>query len=386
MAILRMTRRRMLRGAALTGLGLTGGTFGSVLSSGIAAGQERQGTRGRPALAIREQGSFYVGGKQTRNGTNAAPFDPSKAVLPSQGNETIWVSDLYAQYQVPTNPRPLPIVLWHGGGLNAKCWEQTADGREGYQSILLRDRYSVYIIDQPGQGRTSRGVTAGLPGAAGLRTGVEGAWTRDRLGPAPGQFFPNTAFPRDAVDQYFHQMGSGGGGATRDDTVAAVAALFDRIGPGILVTHSASALTGWFAAMTTSKIRAVIAYEPASQLYPQGQVPNIPTMTNGDKIFAPTEVPLEQFRKLAAIPIQIVYGDNIPSAPTPRTWFMDWWRVNRMATSLQVDAIRRLGGDVTLLNLPEAGLTGNTHFPFSDLNNEGVANTFFGFLRSKRLD
>jgi hypothetical protein len=38
------------------------------------------------------------------------------------------------------------------------------------------------------------------------------------------------------------------------------------------------------------------------------------------------------------------------------------------------------------LDLPEAGLAGNTHFPFSDLNNLAVADLLSGFLREKKLD
>ena len=43
-------------------------------------------------------------------------------------------------------------------------------------------------------------------------------------------------------------------------------------------------------------------------------------------------------------------------------------------------------GDTTVIHLPEAGLTGNTHFPFSDLNNEKVAEHLANWLYKKRLD
>jgi hypothetical protein len=49
-------------------------------------------------------------------------------------------------------------------------------------------------------------------------------------------------------------------------------------------------------------------------------------------------------------------------------------------------AVNRRGGDVTVVHLPELGLRGNTHFPFSDLNNIEVADLLSTFLASKGLD
>ena len=50
------------------------------------------------------------------------------------------------------------------------------------------------------------------------------------------------------------------------------------------------------------------------------------------------------------------------------------------------DAVNKYGGDVTLVQLPQAGLKGNTHFPMSDLNNIGVADLMSEWLNKKGLD
>ena len=50
------------------------------------------------------------------------------------------------------------------------------------------------------------------------------------------------------------------------------------------------------------------------------------------------------------------------------------------------DAVNKRGGDVTVVHLPDAGLHGNTHFPFSDLNNVQVADLMSDWLRKKGLD
>ncbi len=47
-------------------------------------------------------------------------------------------------------------------------------------------------------------------------------------------------------------------------TSDATAALFKKIGPGVLVTHSQAGGPGWVTAMKTANVRAVVAYEPGS--------------------------------------------------------------------------------------------------------------------------
>jgi hypothetical protein len=50
------------------------------------------------------------------------------------------------------------------------------------------------------------------------------------------------------------------------------------------------------------------------------------------------------------------------------------------------DTVNKHGGQVTLLHLPEIGIRGNTHFPFSDLNNVEIADQVSKFLAEKGLD
>ncbi len=48
-------------------------------------------------------------------------------------------------------------------------------------------------------------------------------------------------------------------------------------------------------------------------------------------------------------------------------------------------AINRHGGDATVVHLPKVGIYGNTHFPFSDLNNRQIAQLLADWLRDKQL-
>ena len=55
-------------------------------------------------------------------------------------------------------------------------------------------------------------------------------------------------------------------------------------------------------------------------------------------------------------------------------------------TRLGVDTVNRHGSDATLVHLPERGVTGNTHFLMSDLNNVEIADLIAEWLAGKTLD
>jgi hypothetical protein len=109
------------------------------------------------ALNIEEQGSFAVGGTViTSDGT----FDPRNPTDP-QG-QTLHSDHGRVVYQVPRDARDLPLVLWHGYQAAGTTWDSTPDGREGFQTIFLRRRFSVYVLDQPRRGaagKTTIGTT-----------------------------------------------------------------------------------------------------------------------------------------------------------------------------------------------------------------------------------
>jgi hypothetical protein len=46
----------------------------------------------------------------------------------------------------------------------------------------------------------------------------------------------------------------------------------------------------------------------------------------------------------------------------------------------------RHGGDAAVVHLPEIGIKGNTHFPFSDMNNQEIAVVLGEWLHEKKLD
>ena len=229
----------------------------------------------KPApLLIQEQGSFAVGGTVV---TAPGTFDPIRhgAFNPadqSVAGQTLHGDHAYVFYQVPADARRLPLVMWHGHGQSGKTWETTPDGREGFQNIFLRRRFPVYLVDQPRRGRASRStVPMNLTASAD-----EQLWFGIfRLGVWPN-LFPGVQFAQQpqALEQYFRQMVPNTGPFDMDVNSTAVAALFDRIGPGILVTHSQSGGLGWRTAIKNRNVRAIVSYEPGSNFpFPEGEAP-----------------------------------------------------------------------------------------------------------------
>ena len=284
-------------------------------------------------LAIQEQGSFAVGGTVL---TTPGTFDPNK---PTPAGQTFRGDHAYVSYQVPVNARPLPLVMWHGAAQFSKSWETTPDGREGFQTIFLRRGFLVYLLDQPRRGNAGRStVPATVTPAAD-----EQAWFNIfRLGEWP-DYFPGVQVSRDpgALDQFFRSMTPNTGPFDAEVVSNAVSALFDKVGPAILVTHSQSGGPGWLTAIRNANVRAVVAYEPGSGfVFPDGEVPS--PMPSAAGPLEAAGIPVSDFMRLTRLPIVIYYGDNIPEAPTSSPG-RDNWRVRLAMARLWRDAVNRHG-------------------------------------------
>jgi hypothetical protein len=327
-------------------------------------------------ILIQDQGSFTVGGTVI---TSPGIFDPYK---PTPAGQTFRGDHAYVFYQIPVKARKYPLVMWHGIGQFSKTWETTPDGREGYQNIFLRRHFGVYVLDQPRRGDAGRSTVA-----ADIKpTPDEQQWFDVfRVGVWP-DYFDGVQFARDTntLNQYFRSMTPNLGPIDINVTTDAAAALFQKIGPAILVTHSHSGGMGWLTAIKNQHVKAIVSYEPGSGfLFPEGEVP--PPVESSSGALSASAVPMTDFMRLTKIPIIIYYGDNIPDKPSPNPG-ADGWRARLAMARLWRDAVNRHGGDVTVVHLPEAGIRGNTHFPFSDLNNLHIADLMSKFLHEKGLD
>ncbi len=344
-----------------------------LLGSSCANKDEKQNSE---VIQIEEQGSFTVGGTVIEH---PGTFDPYNQTPEGQ---TFHGDHAYVFYQVPANARTYPLVMWHGLGQFSKTWETTPDGREGFQNIFLRRRFPVYVIDQPRRGDAGRST---VPATIDPVPDEQGWFGTFRIGIWP-DYFDGVQFSRDAaaLEQYFRSMTPNIGAIDVNLNAEAVSALFDKIGSGILVTHSHSGGMGWLTTVKNRNVKAIVCYEPGSGfLFPVGEVPE-PLPSAGGLLEA-VGIPMEDFKQLTKIPIVIYYGDNIPEEPNPNPG-QDGWRVRLEMARLWRDTVNKYGGDVTVVHLPEIGIKGNTHFPFSDLNNVEIADLMSEWLKSKELD
>lgn len=327
-------------------------------------------------LVIRAQGSFAVGGTvQSTPGT----YDNN---APTAAGQSFHGDHLYAFFQVPENARPLPIVMLHGAYVSGRSWETTYDGREGFQTIFLRRRFPVYVVDQPRRGRAGNSTVA---------TTIEPTpndqlfFDQFRIGQWP-KFFDGVQFDRspETMNQFFRSLTPNTGPYDAKVIASAMTALLEKTGPAILFTHSQGGEPGWLTAIESPNVKAVVAFEPGSGfVFPKGEAPA--EMPSAAGTLKPVEIPATDFARLTRMPIIVYYGDNIPIEPTAERG-KDNWRVRLAMAKLWVAAVNRHGGDARLVHLPDIGIRGNTHFLMSDLNNLQIADQVSKFLAEKKLD
>ena len=169
----------------------------------------------REPLALRDFGSFHVGGRlaEVSGPVRKVPLGDGKT-QEVDPNGTFLVEDMYVQYFLPQNRRgKFPMLMWHGGGLTGVTYETTPDGRPGWLDMFARKGWDVYVSDAVERGRAGFAppeVFKGEPVFAPLGF----AWEQYRIG-APGSFnnapekrvaYPGGQFPVAGYDNLVRQM------------------------------------------------------------------------------------------------------------------------------------------------------------------------------------
>jgi hypothetical protein len=334
---------QLLRGAAAT--------FMAVLAAGCGpAGEDSS------PLLIEQQGAFAVGG----------------TVLGDPAVSSLHCDHGVVEYQIPPRPRAVNLLMWHSA--SAVAWQTRWDGGEGFQSLFLRRGFPVYLWDGPRVGRANWGCadTDYSPGV-GRDQGNFVAW---RFGAEHPEWFDDVQFPTHDAEAWNQAMRAR---YQEFDSVenaelqsAAAAELADRIGATVALTNSAGGLRALLTALKSDNIRGIVAYENVGYVFPQGEAGAPPGP------FGPVEVPLDDFRKLTRIPLQMVWGDNVDKSERYGAALAESRRF--------VELVNAHGGNAELLMLRDAGLIGNTHIPFADMNNVEVADLLSKFLSAHGLD
>lgn len=320
------------------------------LALGVAAASlQAEGEAG--ILSLRAQGHFYVGMEVSAPADNGAV---------SVRNQT------YVGFQLPVERKhPLPLILIHGGGGQATDWFSTPDGRDGWRDYFLADGFDVYWVDRPGFGRSPANTAYGEMNSAGNSKIVSFLAEAEH-------------WPGDADDfrdpSILALMASAAPGPYAGNSIAArgIAELLERIGPAILITHSAGATAGWWAAdLVPDKVAGIIAIEPGAS--------NVVSNMRRGLRFAPPLPPdfvpvrgADNCELQGAAPSQLPHWRNI--------------RVELVGSELglsdslpcALQAFRQAGVPASYTWLPDKGLHGNGHYMMAETNNGEVVRVIIG--------
>ena len=267
---------------------------------------------------------------------------------------------MFVTWEAPERvTQPYPVVLVHGGTLQGTEWLDTPDGRPGWAQRLVEAGYAVLIVDRPGHGRSP--YHPDIVGPMGQPFSYE---------QAAEVYFPSTAastqtqWPfdpgdHDAFDAFIAPYGPMPAdlAASQEMDANRLASLLDRIGPAIVITHSASGPDGWLVAdRRPDHVAAIVTIEPMGP--PFGETPGIgsldwgltaapvtydPPRSTAAEVHAADSSSL-RIPALAGLPVAVVTGETSVFAT--------------FAPAI-VDFLVMAGAAVEQLHLPDYGVFGN---------------------------
>jgi len=334
--------------------------------------------------AVAQRGYFYVGGKYVG--------EPSNEIMQGQA---------YVEVLAPKDVRrPYPLVLIHGGGQTATNWMGTPDGRKGWAEYFVEQGYIVYMIDQPMRGRS-----AAHPGDGPTRmftptneewqfTAIENEarWPQAKLHTQwPGEG-PNKGRKGDPIFDAFY--------ATQVETVIsneetqrrnkeATAALLDRIGPAIVLTHSQSGPFGWLIADARPRlVKAIVAIEPMGPPFEAAVVgtgkarawgvTDVP-ITYDPPVKGPSELAVEREAKADGPDLFVCWMQKAPARQLVSLKNIPVMVMSAEASYHQVydhcttKYLNQAGLKTEHIRLQDRGIRGNGHLVMIEKNNLDIA-------------
>ena len=327
------------------------------------------GLAGAPAMAqtkdpivLRGMGSFHIGGRVVEiSGKPIREVTIGGATQKLNPNGTYLVEQMYVQYLLPQSRKgKVPLLMWHGGGFTGVTYESTPDGREGWLNMFVRKGWDTYVSDAVERGRAGWAMPEVFAGEPVFLT-IEAPWVTWRFGEA-GTWSPDppkrrpyagSQFPFEAYDNLIRQIVPRWT-TTNDAIMAAYNELVDKVGPCVLLVHSQSGAFGYQAALKRpDKVKALIIVEGTIR---------------GDAATAAA---------LKNVPILVLYGDHVDKSP-----MFSAQRENNLRMAALAKAA---GGSIEIVNLPDVGIRGNTHFMMMEKNNAAIADLIQAWLAGKGL-
>ena len=339
-----------------------------------------------PAIdAAASVGYFYVGGRYVG------------------GSDTqVMQGAMYVEVLRPKHvAHRYPLVLIHGAGQTGTNWLGTPDGRPGWAQYFLTRGYVIYIVDQPARGRSAwhHGVDGELKSVPAsvvekLFTAPEesGAWPQAKkhtqwpgTGPLKGRMGDPVfdAFYSTQVDSLVNNA------ETQKLVQSAGAALLDRIGPAILLTHSQAGAFGWLIADARPKlVKGIVAVEPFGPPFHDAVLGDGTArpwgladikLTYEPLVESPDEIDIVQQKQPDAPDLYACWLQTDPARRLPNLAHIPIMVVTSEASyhavydHCTVRYLRQVGAHVDFVRLEDVGIHGNGHMMMLETNNMAIA-------------
>jgi pimeloyl-ACP methyl ester carboxylesterase len=296
--------------------------------------------------------------------------------------------------------RPYPLVLIHGAAQTATNWMGTPDGRKGWAEYFVEQGYVVYMIDQPMRGRSAwhpadgatRMFTAAQEEFQFTSPELTGTWPQAKKHTQwPGDG-PNKGRRGDPAFDAFY--------ATQVETVtsneetqlrnqAAGAALLDKIGPAIILTHSQSGPFGWLIAdARPALVKGIVAIEPSGPPFENAiigtgkgrawGVADVP-LTYDPPVKEPAEIAVEREEMADAPDLFACWMQKEPARKLvnlksiPAVVVAAEASYHAVYDHCTVKYLNQAGVKTELVRLEDKGLHGNGHMVMLEKNNLEIA-------------
>jgi pimeloyl-ACP methyl ester carboxylesterase len=337
---------------------------------------------------IARRGYFYIGGAYV-----------------GKPDEQLMNGQMYVEVLTPRHQHQrYPLVLIHGAAQTATNWMGTPDGRPGWADYFVGQGYTVYMVDQPARGRSPwlpevDGKLATFAAQAiesrFIAPEVFNLWPQAKL----HSQWPGTGRIGDAVFDAFYATQVpylANGAETQRLNQQAAAALLDRIGPAIILTHSQSGSFGWLIADARPKlVKAVVAVEPAGPPFENAVfdtkkarawgISDIP-LTYDPPVGDSAELKIEQQPQADGPDLVRCWQQQAPARRLPNLTNIPAIVITTEGSyhaaydHCTAKYLAQAGVRVTALRLGDQGIHGNGHMVMLEKNNLQVAGLIVGWL------
>jgi pimeloyl-ACP methyl ester carboxylesterase len=354
------------------------------------------GAKADEPLVLARDGFMYVGGKR----------------MHVEGREYFY-GQMYVEIRIPAKQtHPYPIIMVHGGSMSGTNYTGTPDGREGWAQYFVRHGYAVYVVDQPGRGRSGFLTAATGPMQNSARNNSASRFVSQEKSKLWPQAVLHTQWPGngEADDPATLQLAMSQLPAIRDFDKQqplvrdALIALIDKIGPSILMTHSQGGAFGWpVADARPDKVKAILAIEPngppgralefvgAPDYFKEGKlaltygITSVP-LTYDPPLHEPSDLKFVKEEKPDGPGLATCWKQAEPARKLPNLQKVPVLVLTSEASyhapydHCTVKFLQQAGLKPGVIRLADLGIKGNSHVMMLEKNNMDIAAVIAGWL------